>query len=79
MFYVETQSGIKPHNVFSYMSLKVTFIGSTNFLCFPATTRRRLQPFFFSGYNPREAPTPKFSGYNQREATTPYVLRLQSP
>jgi hypothetical protein len=56
------------------MSLIITFIGSTNFLCFPAATRRRLQPPSFSSYNMREAPTPQFSGYNQKEATTPYVL-----
>ena len=74
---METQSGRKPHNDFSYMSLRITFIGSTNFLCFPATTGRRLQPPNFSGYNPREAPTLQFSGYNEKEATTPYVLRLQ--
>jgi hypothetical protein len=72
---VETQSGRKPHNDFSYMYLRITFIGSTNFLCFPAATGRRLQPPSFSGYNLREAPTPQFSGYNQKEATTPYVLR----
>jgi hypothetical protein len=71
---VETQSRRKPHNDFSYMSLRITFIGSTNFLCFPAATGRRLQPLSFSGYNLREAPTPQFSGYNQKEATTPYVL-----
>jgi hypothetical protein len=59
------------------MSLRITFIGSTNFLCFPAATGRRLQPPSFSGYNLREAPTPQFSGYNQKEATTPYVLQLQ--
>jgi hypothetical protein len=64
-------------NDFSYMSLRITFIGSTNFLCFPAATGRRLQPPSFSGYNLREAPTPQFSGYNQKEATTPYVLWLQ--
>jgi hypothetical protein len=73
---VETQSGRKPHNDFSYMSLRITFIGSTNFLCFPAATGRRLQPPSFSGYNLKEAPTPQFSGYNQKEATTPYVLQL---
>jgi hypothetical protein len=67
----------KTTNVFSYMSLRVTFIGSTNFLCFPAATGRRLQPPSFSGYNLREAPTPLFSGYNQKEATTPYALWLQ--
>jgi hypothetical protein len=67
----------KPQNYFSYMSLRITFIGSTNFLCFPATTGRRLQPPSFPGYNLREAPTPQFSGYNQKEATTPYVLWLQ--
>jgi hypothetical protein len=77
VFYVETQSGRKPHNDFSYMSLRITFIGSTNFLCFPAATGRRLQPPSFSGYNLREDPTPQFSGYNQKEATTPYVLWLQ--
>jgi hypothetical protein len=73
-FYVETQCGRKPWNDFSYMSLRITFIGSTNFLCFPAATGRRLQPPIFSGYNLREAPTPQFSGSNQKEATTPYVL-----
>jgi hypothetical protein len=57
--------------------LKNYIIGSTNFLCFPAATGRRLQPPSFSGYNLREAPTPQFSGYNQKEATTPYVLQLQ--
>jgi hypothetical protein len=74
---VETQSERKPPNVFSYMSLRITFIGSTNFLCFPAATERRLQPPSFSGYNLKEAPTPQFSSYNQKEATTPYVLWLQ--
>ena len=77
MFYVETQMGRKPQNVFSYMSWRITFIGSTNFLCFPAATGRRLQPPSFSGYNLREAPTPQISGYNQKEATTPNVLQLQ--
>jgi hypothetical protein len=75
VFYVETQSRRKPHNDFSYMSLRITIIGSTNFLCFSGATGRRLQPPCFSGYNLREAPTPLFSGYNQKEATTPYVLR----
>ena len=42
-FYVETQIGRKPRNDFSYMSWGITFIGSTNFLCFPSTTRRRIQ------------------------------------
>jgi hypothetical protein len=74
---METQSRRKPHNYFSYMSLRITFIGSTNFLCFPAATRRRLQTPSFLGYNLREDPTPQFSGYNQKEATTPYVLQLQ--
>jgi hypothetical protein len=41
-FYVETQCGRKPHNDFSYMYLRITFIGSTNFLCSPAATGRRL-------------------------------------
>jgi hypothetical protein len=77
VFYVETQSGRKPHNVFYYMSLRITFIGSTNFLCFPAATGRRLQPPSFSGYNLREYPTPQIFGYNQKEDTTPYVLHLQ--
>jgi hypothetical protein len=71
---METQSGRKPWNDFSYMSLRITFIGITNFLCFLTTTGRRLQPPSFSGYNLKEAPTPQFSGYNQKEATTPYVL-----
>jgi hypothetical protein len=68
---METQSGRKPQNDFSYMSLRITFIGSTNFLCFPVATRRRLQPSNFSSYNLREAPSPQFSGYNQKEAPTP--------
>jgi hypothetical protein len=59
------------------MYLRITFIGSTNFLCFPAATRRRLKPPSFSGYNLRESPTPQFFGYNQKEDTTPYVLQLQ--
>jgi hypothetical protein len=77
VFYVETQSGIKPHNYFSYVSLRIKFIGSTNFLCFLATTGRRLQTPSFSGYNLREAPNPQFSGYKLKEDTNPYVLRLQ--
>jgi hypothetical protein len=48
---METQSGRKPHNDFSYMSLRITFIGSTKFLCFPVATGRRIQPPSFSGYN----------------------------
>jgi hypothetical protein len=64
MFYVETQSERKPWNFFSYMSLRITFIGSTNFLCFPVANGRRLQSPSFSSYNLREAPTPQFSGYN---------------
>jgi hypothetical protein len=59
------------------MSFRITFIGSTNFFWFLATTGRRLQPPSFSGYNLREAPTPQFSGYNKKEDTTPYVLQLQ--
>jgi hypothetical protein len=68
---VETQSGRKPNNDFSYISLRITFIRSTNFLCFPIATGRRLQPPSFSGYNLREAPTPQFFVYNQKEAITP--------
>ena len=64
VFYVETQIGRKPWNALSYMSWSITFIGSTNFLCFPAATRRRLQPPSFSSYNLREVPTPQFFGYN---------------
>jgi hypothetical protein len=74
---METQSGRKTHNAFSYMSLIITFIGSANFICFPTTIGRRLQPPSFSGYNLREVATPQFSGYNQKEATTPYVIWLQ--
>jgi hypothetical protein len=59
------------------MYLRITFIGSTNFLCFPAATGRKIQPHSFSGYNLREAPTPQFSSYNHKEATTPYVLCIQ--
>ena len=76
---METQIGRKPQNAFSYMSWRITFIGSTNFLRFPAATRRRLQPPSFSENNLRETPTPQISGYNQKEATTPNVLRLQLP
>jgi hypothetical protein len=68
---MKTQSTRKPQNDFYYMSSRITFIGSANFLCFPTKTRRRLQPPRFLGYNLREAPTPQFSGYNQKEATTP--------
>jgi hypothetical protein len=46
------------------MSLKITFIGSTNSLYFPVAIGRRLQPPNFSGYNPREAITPQLSSYN---------------
>jgi hypothetical protein len=74
---VETQSRIQTHNDFSYVSLIITFIGSTKFIFFPVANGRRLQPHSFSGYNPREYPTPQFFGYNQKEATTPYVLLLQ--
>jgi hypothetical protein len=58
------------------MSLRITFIGSTKFLCFPATTGKRLQPPSFSGYNLKEAPNLKFYGYNKKEDRTPYVLQL---
>jgi len=68
---VETQSGRKPRNVFSYIPLRITFIGSTNFLCFPVAIGRRLQPPSFSSYNLKEAPTPQFFGYNHEEDTTP--------
>jgi hypothetical protein len=54
----------KTMEFFSYISLRITFIGSTNFLFFPAATGRRLQPPSFSGYNLKEYPTPQFSGYN---------------
>jgi len=56
--------GIGCYRLFSYMSLRITFIGRTNFLCFPDATGRRLQPPSFVGYNLREAPPPQFSGYN---------------
>jgi hypothetical protein len=46
-FYVETQCGRKPWNYFSYMYLRITFVGSTNFLCSPDATGRRLQPPIF--------------------------------
>jgi hypothetical protein len=74
---VETQSKRKPRNVFSYMSLRITFIGSTNFFFFLVAAGRRLQLTSFSIYNLREAPIPQFPEYNQKEATTPYVLQLQ--
>jgi hypothetical protein len=59
------------------MSLKIIFIGSTNFLCFLAAIGTMLQPPSFSGYNLKEAPTPQLSGYNEKDAITPYVLWLQ--
>jgi hypothetical protein len=77
-FYVETQCERKPRNYFSYMSLRITFIGSTNFFCSPTTTGRRLQPPIFSVYNLREATTPQLFGYKKKEDTTPYVLQLQT-
>jgi hypothetical protein len=78
---METQSGRKPRNDFSYMYLRITFIGSTNFLCFPTATGRRIQPPSFSGYNLEgrsNSPIlwlqpPSFSGYNLREAPTPQL------
>jgi hypothetical protein len=76
-FYVETQCRRKPHNIFPYMYLMIAFIGSTNFLCSPVATRRRLQPLIFQCYNLREAPTPQFSGYNQKEDKNPSLLWLQ--
>jgi hypothetical protein len=76
-FYAEIECGRKPWNYFYYMSLRITFIGSTNFLCSLVATGRRLRPPIFSGYNLSESPTPEFSGYNQKEPTTPYVLCLQ--
>ena len=92
VFYVETKIGRKPWNDFSYMSWRITFIGSTNFLFFPATTGRRLQAPSFSCYNLREDPTPQFSGYNQKGlqppmfsgykqkvATTTYPFPILSP
>jgi hypothetical protein len=63
-FYVETQCGRKPHNFFSYMYLRITFIGSTNFLSSLVATGRRNPPPIFLGYNLREAPTTQFFGYN---------------
>jgi hypothetical protein len=74
---VETQCRRKPRNVFYYTSLRIKFIGSTNFLCSLAATGRMHEPPLFSSYNLRETPTPQFSENNQKEATTPYVLRLQ--
>jgi hypothetical protein len=55
---------------------RITFTGSTKFLCFLAANGRRLQTPIFLGYNLKEDPTPQFSGYNQKESTTPYVLCL---
>jgi hypothetical protein len=74
---VETQSRRKPHNDFSYMSLRITFIGSTNLLCFQDINGRRLQPPSFLGYITREDLNTQCFGYNQKDATTPYFLRLQ--
>jgi hypothetical protein len=65
------------HKMRFLISLRITFIGRTNFFFFTVATGRRLQPPSFSGYNLREDPTPQFSGYNQKEDTTPYVLQLQ--
>ena len=47
-FYVETQCERKPRNDFSYLSLRITFIGSTNFLCFLVATGRRIWPPIFN-------------------------------
>jgi hypothetical protein len=46
--------------LFSYMSLRITLKEAPTFNS-PSPTRRRLQPPSFSGYNLREAPTPKLS------------------
>jgi len=83
VFYVETQIGRKPRNVFSYMSWKITFIGSTNFLCFQlqleggsnllvsqATTWGKLQLPKSLATTRRRLQPPMFSGYNQKVATT---------
>jgi hypothetical protein len=74
---METQCGRKPDNVFSYMSLRSTLIGSTDFLFSPTATGRRLLSPIFPGYNLREDPTPQFFGYNHKEDTTPYFLWIQ--
>ena len=79
MFYVETQIRRKPWNVFSYMYWRITFIGTTNFLCFPSTIARRLQTPSFSGYNLGEDPTPQFSGYNPLCSPTTTGRWIQQP
>jgi hypothetical protein len=80
------------HKMIFLMSLRITFIGSTNFLYFPAATGRRLQPPSFSGYNLREAPTPNslattrrrlqppmFFNYNQRWLQPPVLAPSNCP
>ena len=108
VFYVETQIGRKPQNAFSYMSWRITFIGSTNLFCFHlqlggsnllvsqattwgklqlpkslATTRRRLQPPMFSGYNRKVATTtcpcpvlPPWSRSRMREPLSHYHCEI---
>ena len=83
VFYVETQIGRKPWNCFSYMSWRITFIGSTNFLCFPDATGRRLQPLVSQdttwgklqlpnslATTRRRLQPPMFFGYNWKVDTT---------
>jgi hypothetical protein len=47
VFDVETQSGRKPHNTFSYTSLRVTFIGSTNSFVFQLQLEGGPNPLVF--------------------------------
>jgi hypothetical protein len=91
-FHMETKCRRKRWNSFSYMSLRITFIGSTNFLCSPATTGRRLQPPIFQdttqgklqlpnslATTKRRLQTPMFPYYNQKVATTSCPLPVLSP
>jgi hypothetical protein len=60
-----------------------TFIGSTEFLVFPTTTGRRLQPPSISGSNLKEATTPLFlqhqleGGYNPLSLPCPAALKYK--
>jgi hypothetical protein len=82
--YVETQCKRKLHNDFSYMSLRITFIGSTNFLCSPTATGRRLQPPIFLRLQPEGSSNSPIlwlqleGGYNQKVATNTYPFPIQT-
>jgi len=61
---METQCKRKPQNDFSYMSLRITFIGSINFI-------------FVSICNWKEVPTPYISGLQSEGNSNSPILWLQ--